>query len=85
MPLLLLLWSIEGTLILLRFADAALQKESDTGSADLVLNTYSVGAIFRPLEVYHAVETSERRTVTLVAVRVQFLLREDVSAALHRR
>lgn len=45
-------------------------------------DTYSVSAVLGPLEMYHAVETSKGCAATLIAMRVEFLLGEDVSAAL---
>jgi hypothetical protein len=82
LPLPLLLGAVEGALVFLRFADAALQR-SDSDSTYLARDTYSVRAIVRPLEVHHAIEAGERCAVALVTVRVEFFLRENVSAALH--
>ena len=58
---------------------------SESDSTCLVLDTYGVRAVVRPLEVHHAIEAGVRCAVALVAVRVEFLLRQDVAAALHRR
>lgn len=41
-----------------------------------------MGAVLGPSEMYHTIETSKRCAATLVAMRVEFLLGEDVSAAL---
>jgi hypothetical protein len=41
-----------------------------------------MGTVFHALEVHHAIETGKGCATTLVAVRVEFLLREDVSAGL---
>ena len=39
-------------------------------------------AIISPLEMHHAVKTSERCSVALIAVWVEFLLCEDVTTSL---
>jgi len=52
------------------------------GKTILQSTTYSVGAVLVPLEMYHAIETCKRCAATLVAMRVEFLLGEDVSAGL---
>lgn len=42
-------------------------------------------AILRPVEVNHAINTCKRCAVTLVAVRIQLLLGEDVAAVLSQQ
>jgi hypothetical protein len=39
-------------------------------------------AIFCSLEVYHTIETGEGCAIALIAMRVEFFLRQDVPAAL---
>jgi len=38
--------------------------------------------VFRAAKVHHAVEAGEGRASTLIAMRVELLLREDVAAVL---
>lgn len=42
-------------------------------------------AILSSVKVYHAIDTSKRCAVTLIAVGVQLLLREDVAAVLSQQ
>lgn len=41
-----------------------------------------MGTVFYATEVHHAIETGKGCATTVVTVRVEFLLREDVSAGL---
>lgn len=43
-----------------------------------------MGTIVSALEMHHAIEAGERCAVTLVAVSVEFLLRQDVAASLDK-
>ena len=44
--------------------------------------TYGVCAVICPLEMYHAIETAEGCATTLIAMGIEFLFGEDVSASL---
>lgn len=46
------------------------------------IRTYSMCFVFRAAKVHHAVEAGEGRASTLIAMRVELLLREDVAAVL---
>lgn len=48
----------------------------------LASGTYCMGAIFHSLKMNHTIEAGKGCAATLVTMTVEFLLREDVSAAL---
>jgi sulfite reductase beta subunit-like hemoprotein len=45
-------------------------------------STYCMSSISSAGEVYHAIDAGERGSVTTIAVRIKFLLGEDVSTRL---
>ena len=53
-----------------------------TASANEAVRTYCMGSIISAGEVDHAINTCESRTVTAVSMGIEFLLGEDVAAAL---
>jgi len=44
--------------------------------------SYSMSSVFGPREMYHAIDAGEGRSSTTVPVWVQFLLGQNVAAAL---
>jgi hypothetical protein len=46
--------------------------------------TYRVRSVFGSVEVHHAINAGEASTATLVAMRVELLLSEDITACLPR-